>query len=86
MNTLDEIIEAVADVLLIFQEAQSDFFNDIVIKKENLDIMVSEVTKMMADRAKDSASIEDLELKQRFIDANKVKKKKNFIQDLIFFF
>lgn len=85
MNTLDEIIEAVADVLLIFQEAQSDFFNDIVIKKENLDIMVSEVTKMMADRAKDSASIEDLELKQRFIDANKVKKK-NFIQDLIFFF
>mmetsp|Transcript_28820 Transcript_28820/g.40586 ORF Transcript_28820/g.40586 Transcript_28820/m.40586 type:complete len:941 (+) Transcript_28820:76-2898(+) len=70
MEALDEIITAVSEVILVFEQAQNEPNVDLIIKKENFEVLIKAIEKMIDDEAKAAQQIDDPDLKQQMLNAN----------------
>jgi len=70
MEALDDIANAVTEVLLVFEEAQSDFDTNIVVEAKNLDFLIRSIEQMIDDKRKIAAQIEEESLRNLMNQSN----------------
>jgi hypothetical protein len=52
MEALDDIVNAITDILLVFEEAQSDLKTNLIVESKNLDVLLNEINSMIAHNRK----------------------------------
>ncbi len=62
MDGLDDIVNAINDILLAFEEAQSDFKTNLVVEAKNLDFLINEINGMVEQNRKQNETIKVLKI------------------------
>lgn len=57
MDGLDDIVNAINDILLAFEEAQSDFKTNLVVEAEALDSLLNEINIMTQENRRQMETI-----------------------------
>eukprot|EP01117_Protostelium_nocturnum_P009620 TRINITY_DN3434_c0_g1_i1.p1 TRINITY_DN3434_c0_g1~~TRINITY_DN3434_c0_g1_i1.p1 ORF type:complete len:908 (+),score=371.86 TRINITY_DN3434_c0_g1_i1:91-2814(+) len=70
MNALDEIVSAVADIILIFEEAQQKLMANIVMSQPAFERLVSEIHLMVREQDAQSIRIPDVSLRAKMNSCN----------------
>lgn len=76
MDAIDDIVNAVSEVLLVFEEAQSDYNTDVVVESRNLENLARSVDAMIEHNTKVAAQIKDDHLRAKMETVNSNAKKK----------
>lgn len=65
MDSLDNIVTAVSEILLVFEEAQKDFLTDLKVETKNLEHLIHSIGQMVEDNKKLIPQIDDEKLREQ---------------------